>query len=997
MEEFSEYRFQQQVDKAVTAVKRVLETTRNPRYASEVVHTYDDKYGLAEYLTNSAIAAQMACLEHLGLTREGLAKLLDWASERSVTLRLKAEERCVYDREETRKEEDPTRHETKVLGLTFTDKVVTTITEYFWKFSVQYELFAYVGNSPDEKTVLRSRSALVELKTTTKSTPYPQVVLSPSHDVNVTWFLQNIDPLTLNARFAIDREDSTCKTPRRNSHIEQAFRQFQHFSRWSETVAAFFSNSIFPKQPSHGLHIASINPDCLFVPVFPLFEELSRSTITSSSSSSSSSAASSSSLNQQLIHYNPKAVSPVVLHGDVPAFLQEQQRSIQEKITDLAKTFPADNTLITIAEATIVLVSRHIIQISQSLLDGVNYIESMLRKQLFAAIGKEVSPVDFANYMRFHYRKLFRPAFQPRPFCYAIRRPDHYPEGTLSLEAEMNDGSIAEPIASIVNGPSQGHPMQFALGAATRVTFHGQRYLHAWVRNSFNGDTGLGLSLSARARQFSSFILMVGRIASATLFEPTAAIIIKNKDDLKIPLMLETIPTPKEFRDAIESLSPEQQSFAKSFRAMQLESTLFAVCVIQIKPQLEKLLKLPDDSLTKEIRLTQDILELLMKYQIPSDLLSFDGAATASTQTKIATVKQYTQKLQTMISDQRAEELRKAEEERLMKELEERKRREAEEKLRREAEEKLRRETEERRQRETDQRRQRETKDTMTLKPMFNQMQMRSVGSCAPSPITCSVPTSSAVCSTSYSSPSPSFKKSSVSRPPPSSPAKSSPPPPPSSSSPILTPPTPSPTVTPSTPSPTVTPSTPSPTVTESAPSTEPAKPVEPAPKSTVSSGTSVSDSELAVVDYTKIPAELDGKYESLDLDSSLRPTIINVGRLWTQKYQTSLLSLPTSRTLPVDQQKIFKKDAFDLLDALSRSGALAVDCAELHVVIAATHNFCKTVTETVVQDNVNPIEKVERSSLIIATTIHSLPASSLVTHDNLDRLSELNPQLFAL
>ena len=51
---------------------------------------------------------------------------------------------------------------------------------------------------------------------------------------------------------------------------------------------------------------------------------------------------------------------------------------------------------------------------------------------------------------------------------------------------------------------------------------------------------------------------------------------------------------------------------------MQLESTLFAIVVIQIKPQLEKLLKLPDDSLTKEIRLSQDLLNLFIEYQIPS-------------------------------------------------------------------------------------------------------------------------------------------------------------------------------------------------------------------------------------------------------------------------------------------------------------------------------------------------------------------------------------------
>lgn len=36
---------------------------------------------------------------------------------------------------------------------------------------------------------------------------------------------------------------------------------------------------------------------------------------------------------------------------------------------------------------------------------------------------------------------------------------------------------------------------------------------------------------------------------------------------------LEAIPTAKEFRDAIESLSAEQQRFAKAFRSMQLESS----------------------------------------------------------------------------------------------------------------------------------------------------------------------------------------------------------------------------------------------------------------------------------------------------------------------------------------------------------------------------------------------------------------------------------------
>ena len=57
---------------------------------------------------------------------------------------------------------------------------------------------------------------------------------------------------------------------------------------------------------------------------------------------------------------------------------------------------------------------------------------------------------------------------------------------------------------------------------------------------------------------------------------------------------------------------------------MQLESSLFGIVIIQIKPQIEKLLNLPYDSLTKEIQLYQDIMKLFIYYQIPADLLSYN-------------------------------------------------------------------------------------------------------------------------------------------------------------------------------------------------------------------------------------------------------------------------------------------------------------------------------------------------------------------------------------
>ena len=69
------------------------------------------------------------------------------------------------------------------------------------------------------------------------------------------------------------------------------------------------------------------------------------------------------------------------------------------------------------------------------------------------------------------------------------------------------------------------------------------------------------------------------------------------------------------------------------------------------------------------------------------------------------------------------------------------------------------------------------------------------------------------------------------------------------------------------------------------------------------------------------------------------------------------------------DDQRHHWDTAFDLLDALTQSGSIPIDDADLHVVLAATHCFDKTLINTIVQQNVNPIEKVERSILIMGTT----------------------------
>jgi len=148
-------------------------------------------------------------------------------------------------------------------------------------------------------------------------------------------------------------------------------------------------------------------------------------------------------------------------------------------------------------------------------------------------------------------------------------------------------------------------------------------------------------------------------------------------------------------------------------------------------------------------------------------------------------------------------------------------------------------------------------------------------------------------------------------------------------------------------------------------------------------------------VDYTKIPAVLDQRFEILDEDSALRPTIIKPGNVWEKRAQKALLANPVTETLTNDELKKEKNKAFDLLDALSRSGVLSIDSASLHVVLAATHCFDKSLMNTVIQDNMNPIEKVERSTLIVASTVQNKMPMDLIKDEHIDRVQTYSPMLF--
>eukprot|EP00929_Paragymnodinium_shiwhaense_P063718 TRINITY_DN3184_c0_g1_i9.p1 TRINITY_DN3184_c0_g1~~TRINITY_DN3184_c0_g1_i9.p1 ORF type:complete len:988 (+),score=184.31 TRINITY_DN3184_c0_g1_i9:105-3068(+) len=974
MANFAAQQFEQRMKRALEQVKVVLEANKKPCFASGVHHEYKDKYLLVETLVNTAAASQLNCLGQLGMTADHLKQLCEWASTHSVSLRWETNSTCSFLRKEEREVESPTKHTSEltvggVVASSVTHKAVTKVTEWFWNYQATFELLAFrgVGAEPADRISLMQGTGATELKTTTESSPYPASQTPRREDFNITWLVRQLKAGSSTPSFTVNRSDAKCHTPVRNPDSQAAGEHFRGFRWWIGRLESSVSNLLRVEQPAtspFGNVNVSVQQDNVLVPVIPLMQDAIPAAAGAGAATDTAGAGATpaelpaGSLMACLARSGADSEdSPVLNFQDFNKLLQEEIRVIIERRKELEKAMPQDSVasrppMKTAVTAMIHMLATHMTKVCIQLEVAVDYVEGLLRQQLVAAIGKEVTPADFQEYMTYDYRKYFRAEYAPRPFVYAVRRSArHSPEGSLSLEdvpestpdRSPGGASMASPIFTMTAVSEARHDMTFPINASTNITFGGERHLHAYLSHQFSGQAASSIRLVARARQFSSFLVLVGNLSSATTFDPKYAAIVQNKDELSIPLDLSTIPTPKEFKDAIQSLSPEQQGFAKAFRAMQLESTLFGILVVQIRPQLETVLNLAPDSLTKEIKLTSNLMQLFTKYQIPTDLLAFDGTedeegmeiVAPAASDRLTAVRGHVQAMLDMIEAEKQEEVEQAKQARQY------------------------------------------ARNQLDVFGGSEESVRSARGGIRASVESCSM---DLLCdSNSYLSAAPIAYRCAPPMPPMAACA----------------------------------PAAPIALAAEvqafgsasSAISTgyqqQQQQPQQQQPQPGQQGQSQQQQSGAADVvatsgrDYTQVPKELDAAFEKLDPDNALRPTIIKPGSLWAKKSQKALLAQPTTSMLSTDEQKTEKDAAFDLLDALTKSGALPLQQASLHIVVAATHCFDKSITDTVVQGNVNPIEKVERSSLIMASTIHRQPVWALVQPQQRARIEGTSSRLF--
>jgi hypothetical protein len=417
--------------------------------------------------------------------------------------------------------------------------------------------------------------------------------------------------------------------------------------------------------------------------------------------------------------------------------------------------------------------------------------------------------------------------------------------------------------------------------------------------------------------------------------EPKDAIIIQNKDEVIIPLLLNELPTAKEFKDAIKSLSPEQQAFAKAYRSMQLQSSVFGCAIIQIKPQLEVLLGIPKNALDKEMNLTQNLMELFTEYQVPSDLLSYNGRSEdVALEDKLANVKQNVKAVTDVIAEEKKKqmELAKAKTDMAVETTFQHYLNDGGHMMAMSAE-------------GGDMLGAPVSRVAMASVRHLSKDNMLAPGAPVFKTATIGEPMEGALMERRMGRPY--FTAAAAIDSPAQAPVRE----------------------------------------TQNAHEfkNETASPRDNRTYLTKSDG----------VDFTLLPQLLDAAVEKTDNASALRSTTIKAGQVWVRNRQENLLAVFKRQNLGSDELQQEKNKAFELLDALSRSGSLPIESSELHVIVAVTHCCEKDLIWTIIQDNINPIQKLESSTLLFASSIHGVEARDLIKDDSeRRRLERQNPLL---
>eukprot|EP01060_Flectonema_neradi_P005895 TRINITY_DN13954_c0_g1_i1.p1 TRINITY_DN13954_c0_g1~~TRINITY_DN13954_c0_g1_i1.p1 ORF type:complete len:903 (+),score=185.96 TRINITY_DN13954_c0_g1_i1:83-2791(+) len=892
--DYSEPRFEELVKTATSVVEKVLDTNREVVRCTDVHHKYDDKFAMAEFMGSGGIGAACIWLHHLGVTDSELEDLAAEAREGDILLTYTEESSCVFINKETKTIADPRRRQTKIRGLgpllSFTEKTTTEVTEYYWDYVTTSKLTIQSKNITKRINEICGKA---KLTTRADVSPKPAGRARDPISVNLRWLFSQLgDSNTVS--FTINRSAETCKTPRRNPEINSEYQFFEKLCAWSSDVRASLQSSAFTVQETDQDHATACSTQMLFVPVIPLL-------VTKEDTEDEHAVPQ---IEDQQKHVDPEAdvnpntddapekdkktkivslfkvdsASKFTFSGeDLALFVEAQSERLTTKKADIIKMIES-HTLITPELCTFNMLLNHCTDICNGFCDGIGYLEEQLRKQLIDSLGKEVTPAEFTEYMDYHNRKLFKEGCDPSLFVYPVQRPGFYPEGLISItrppaapavEEKSTDSSkkadkpISQPLYTLHNQLDTEMDFELPIDATVTAKFTCKPHLHGHIEHCFSSGSNskaTGLTIEATSRQFSGYVMLLGSLSEDNSFDTKLALVVRDKDCFDIELLTKSISGSSDGGLNMKSLSPDQQRFAHAYREMLLKTSLFAVLVVQIKPQLEMVLNLPNESLTKEISLSKTILKLITESDIGVDMFAYqdEGSETdgdGDDGDRVALVKKNVEKIEGALQRLKAQ-----------------------------------------------------ATNNSIQQAQYDKVVGNIIATC-PLRIACQEG------------------------------QQQSPPP--------------------------------------------------PSVQSSGGAEVAVSESDTSLA---HLPVILNKKFESVP-ELSLQSSSMSCGSKITQRTcKGQLLTKETTNSLTSSQLTPLHQQALSLLDGLTKGGAIPLQAVDLHVIASVTHHFDKSLLNIVIQDNVNPVEKVEQSTLLVASAIHNKPPSELINSDQLPRIKEFNP-----
>ena len=437
--------------------------------------------------------------------------------------------------------------------------------------------------------------------------PHPAVGEPSVAELDLRWLAGG------NSTFRINRTRASCHTPSRNREVLELLAAVQSVGVWAKEV-----QSLADWRGTAGE--VSLCGARAFVPVLPLVDMRAEEA--------------------------PYTALPEMRLWEMR---QEQEASLRTELAACQARLEGEPAV----RPIIATLARYLVRVAQTYVDAFHYMEALIREQMVRALGTHITEQEFQAFLGQHIRSIFADSYTVKGFSRAVRVEGRSPEGSIAI---VRGGGARSATAIDTIAKTVDVQVACRLHAAAAATLAVPVHVHTAVEYSFAGGAVGMLRLVADAREFSSFVLIIGTVQAGEL-TPTAALVVKNRATLDIPLHLETIPSASAFKEYTSSLSPEQRQFAQAYRRLQLSSSIFAASVVQLKPLFESALGLPAGSLTKDFQLMQQLSDLFVEHDMSASLLAYDpivDGPASDTVAKVACVRRHVETVLSYIHDEQA-------------------------------------------------------------------------------------------------------------------------------------------------------------------------------------------------------------------------------------------------------------------------------------------------------------------------------------------------------